>query len=196
MIYIKDEEFIRGNCPMTKEEIRILSVAKLQLKEDDVVLDIGAGTGSVSIQISKCCPKGEVIAIEKDMEALEILIKNKEKFNAQNLEIIKGEALQVEKEIKKEFDGIFIGGSGGNIEDIIKQYSLKLKMDGSMVLNFITIDNLYKAMNTLKELGFETECVQLSISKTKGKSYMLFANNPIFILTGRKIIENKASEIK
>lgn len=65
MIYIKDEEFIRGDCPMTKEEVRILSIAKLEIEEDDTLLDIGAGTGSISIQMSKCTPKGKVIAIER-----------------------------------------------------------------------------------------------------------------------------------
>ena len=89
------------------------------------------------------------------------------------------------------FDAIFIGGSGGNIQDIIKSYDLKLKDNGKMVLNFITIDNLYKAMSTLKELSYETECMQIGVSKTKGKSYMLFANNPIFILSSKKVTEGK-----
>ncbi len=186
MIYIKDEEFIRGNCPMTKEEVRILSTAKMELKEDYRVLDIGAGTGSVSIQMSKICRDGSVIAVERDKEAIEVLYKNKEKFQSDNLEIIEGEALEAENKIEGSFDGIFIGGSGGNIEEIIKKYSLKLKKDRKIVLNFITIDNLHKAMKTLKELKFQVECTQISVSKTKGKSYMLFANNPIFILSGRK----------
>jgi cobalt-precorrin-6B (C15)-methyltransferase len=187
MIYIKDEEFIRGNCPMTKEEIRILSIAKLELVEDYTVLDIGAGTGSVSIQIAKLCPEGKVIGIEKDEEALSILDQNSKKFNTDNLTVIAGEALQVEEAIKEQFDGIFIGGSGGNIEDIIRRYSYKLKNNRKMVLNFITLDNLYKAIKIMEELNFELECSQISVSKTKGKSYMLFANNPIFILSGRKV---------
>lgn len=183
MIFIKDEEYIRGNCPMTKEEIRILSIAKLELKEHYTVLDIGAGTGSVSIQACKCCPNGEVIGIEKDEEALEVLLKNKEKFAVSNLSVIRGEAIAIEGDIKETFDAIFIGGSGGNITDIIKSYSQKLKPHGKMVLNFITIDNLYKAMDTLKKLNYKTECTQISVSKTKNESFMLFANNPIFILT-------------
>ena len=195
LIYIKDEEFIRGNCPMTKEEIRILSIAKLELKEDYNVLDIGAGTGSVSIQMCKCCPKGQVIAIEKDEEAIEVLYKNKEKFQVSNLQIVSGEAFEVaidnNTSLNTIFDAIFIGGSGGNIQDIIKSYDLKLKDNGKMVLNFITIDNLYKAMSTLKELSYETECMQIGVSKTKGKSYMLFANNPIFILSSKKVTEGK-----
>ncbi|MGH4120239.1 precorrin-6Y C5,15-methyltransferase (decarboxylating) subunit CbiT [Clostridium sp.] len=186
MDYIRDDEFIRGNCPMTKQEVRILSVAKLHLKEDSLALDIGAGSGSVTIEMSRQCGKGKVVGIEKDLEALEVLYKNVEKFKADNLTIIEGEALEVISKINGCFDSIFIGGSGGNLEKIIREYSLKLKAKGTMVLNFITIDNLYTAMRVLKEIGFVVSCTQVSISKTKGESFMLFANNPIFIVTAEK----------
>lgn len=186
MGYIKDEEFIRGNCPMTKEEVRILSVTKLDLKVDSIALDIGAGTGSVTIEMSRACSHGQVIGIEKDLEALEVLYKNKEKFKANNLTVIEGEALDVENKIHQHFDSIFIGGSGGNLEEIIRRYSLKLKSKGKIVLNFITIDNLYIAMRVLKEIGFKVSCTQIAISKTKGESFMLFANNPIFIVTAER----------
>lgn len=73
MRYIKDEEFIRGSCPMTKEDIRILSISKMNLEENSKVLDVGAGTGSVSIQAATICAKGQVFAIEKDEEALDII---------------------------------------------------------------------------------------------------------------------------
>ncbi|ERI91111.1 precorrin-6Y C5,15-methyltransferase, CbiT subunit [Clostridiales bacterium oral taxon 876 str. F0540] len=186
MIYIKDEEFIRGNCPMTKEEIRILSVAKLKIKENYRVLDIGAGTGSVAIQMAKECADGEVIAIEKENEALETLQRNIERFQCSNIKVIALEALEAEKSIEGDFDAIFVGGSGGNIEEIIKSYGNKLKHGAIMVLNFITIDNLYKAIETLKALNYKTECSQISVSKTRGNSYMLMANNPIFIVTAVK----------
>lgn len=186
MIFIRDEEFIRGNCPMTKEEVRILSVAKLQLKPENNVLDIGAGTGSVSIQMCKLCPNGQVFAVERDAEALKVLYKNKEKFKAENLKVIEGEALDVEERIKEAFDAIFVGGSGGNIEEIIKRYGEKLKIQGRMVLNFITIDNLYKAVNVLRNINYEVECIQVGISKTKANSFMLMANNPIFIVSAFK----------
>jgi precorrin-6Y C5,15-methyltransferase (decarboxylating) CbiT subunit len=184
MIFIKDEEFIRGNCPMTKEEVRILSIAKLGLKPEDLVLDIGAGTGSVSIQMSRICSKGKVIGIEKDREALEVLYKNKEKFQAHNFEIIEGEAMEVDLDLC--FDAIFIGGSGGGIEQIIEKYGASLKAGGKMVLNFITIDNLYRALDTFKKLSYKIECSQVAVNKAKGKSLMLMANNPIFIVEAEK----------
>jgi precorrin-6Y C5,15-methyltransferase (decarboxylating) CbiT subunit len=170
---------------MTKEEIRILSIEKLGLKIGDRVLDIGAGTGSVSIQIAKLCSEGEVIGIEKDTEALEVLYKNKEKFEANNFYIIEGEALHAE--VNGAFDAIFVGGSGGDIEGIIEKFSLSLKPKRNMVLNFITVDNLYRAINKLRELGYEIECSQISVSRAKGKSLMLMANNPIFIVAAQKL---------
>lgn len=184
--FIKDEEFIRGNCPMTKEEIRILSAAKLNLKKNSRVLDIGAGTGSVSIQAAKICTLGQVIGIEKDEEALEVIYKNIEKFKIDNLKVVEGEALASLPQIEGNFDSIFIGGSGGNIEDIIKLYGEKLKENGKIVLNFITLNNLYKAMSTLKELGYKVKCTQVTVSKTRGKTYMLTGYNPIFIIEGEK----------
>lgn len=186
MKFIKDEEFIRGNCPMTKEEIRILSIVKLNLDQNSNLLDIGAGTGTIGIQGSKICTSGKVIAIERDTEALEVAYKNQEKFQCSNLEIIEGDAMEVIDKIEDKFHGIFIGGSGGNLEKIIREYSLKLHEGGKMVLNFITIDNVYKAMNTLKDLGFKISCTQVGVSKTRGQSYMLFGNNPIFIVEAEK----------
>lgn len=187
MRFIKDEEFIRGNCPMTKEEIRILTIANLELEEEFNLLDIGAGTGSVSIQMAKLCPKGKVTAIEMDEEALEVIKVNKEKFQAHNLEVIQGEALEVLPQVQGEFHGIFVGGSGGNIETIIKEYGKKLIKGRKMVLNFITIDNLYKAMDTLKELKYKVQCIQVGVSKTVGNSYMMKAQNPIFIVIATKV---------
>lgn len=184
--FIKDEELIRGNCPMTKEEIRILSIAKLNLRENSYVLDVGAGTGSISVQAAKFCPCGKVVAIEKDEDAIDTIKKNVNKFKLNNLELIEGEAMEVISNINYSFDSIFIGGSGGNIEDIIKEYGKKLLPGGKMILNFITINNLYKAMDALKKLGYKVSCTQVSISKTKGESYMLFGNNPIFIIEGEK----------
>lgn len=184
LAFISDEDFIRGNCPMTKEEIRILSIAKMNLYKNSRVLDVGAGTGSISIQAAKICSQGEVVALEKDSDALEVIYKNKEKFKADNLIVIEGEALTAKLEGK--FNSIFIGGSGGNLSDLIKKYCEMLMDGGKIVLNFITINNLYIAMNTLVELGYKVKCTQVSVSKTKGQTYMLMANNPIFIIEGEK----------
>ncbi|AEB76977.1 precorrin-6Y C5,15-methyltransferase (decarboxylating) subunit CbiT [Clostridium botulinum] len=188
MIYIKDDEFIRGDSPMTKEEIRILSISKMNINENSRILDIGSGTGSISIQLAKISKNGEVIAIEKEQKAIDLINKNKEKFEANNLEVVKGEALEVYDHIDGEFNAIFIGGSGGNIEEIIRNYHNKISTKGRMVLNFITINNLYKALETLKKMDYKPEFIEVSISRSFKNTYMLKANNPIFIVWGEKNI--------
>lgn len=186
MKYIRDDEFIRGDCPMTKEEIRIISIAKMELREDSNVLDVGAGTGSVTVQAAKIATKGKVIGIEKDEAALETIYKNIEKFQAINLKVLEGNAMEHLKSMNEKFDSIFVGGSSGELEEIIEESLRLLKDEGIMVLNFITINNLYTAMKKLKDLNCKVECTQISVSKTRGQSYMLMGMNPIFILTARK----------
>lgn len=182
MRFLKDDEFVRGDCPMTKEDIRILSVAKLELEEDFNCLDVGAGTGSLSIEMSRFCPKGKVTAIEMDEEALRVIAINKDKFNAENLKVISGEAMAVSSLINENFHRIFVGGSGGNIEDVIEVYGNKLYPQGKMVLNFITLKNVYKAMEKLKELNYKVDITMVNTSKSRGDSAMMMANNPIFII--------------
>lgn len=189
MRFIKDNEFIRGVVPMTKEDIRILSIAKLELESSDWIIDIGAGTGSISVQMSKMCTK--VTSIERDDEAYNLILQNKDKFCCENIEVVKGEALEELRRFQDEsFDGVFIGGSGGDLEGIIKEVDNKLKINRNMVLNFITLDNCYKACETLKKLGYKIEINEVNISKNRGNSYMMVSNNGIYIVTGRKETKN------
>lgn len=184
-MFIKDEEFIRGNCPMTKEEIRILSIGKMNIKEDSNVLDIGSGTGSITIQSSKECPKGKVYSIEMDDEAYNVTSMNIEKFECKNITLIKNDgstALDelVNKDIK--FDSAFIGGSGGQLEDIIKKTDKLLNENGTIVMNFITLDNAYKAIEIMRTMDYKMDISLVSVSKNRGKSLMMTALNPIYIV--------------
>lgn len=185
MVYLKDEDFIRGKVPMTKEEVRILTMTKLNLREDSVFLDVGTGTGSIAVQGSLLCPKGKVVTIERNEEAIETALQNIKKFQCSNLELIRKDAVEALSDMTKKFNSIFIGGSGGALEYIIKRCYELLEGTGVMVLNFVTIDNVYKAMNELKKLNMEVTCTQVAVSKTKGDSYMLFSNNPIFIVEAK-----------
>ena len=185
MVLIKDSEFIRGNCPMTKEDIRALSIWKMNLSEDSTVLDIGSGTGTITVQASKISNNGVVYSIEKDEAAIAVTKINLEKFNCINVVLDEGDAVEIlEKYIKEEkaFDSIFIGGSGGSLEKIIDMCNKLLIENGTIVMNFITLDNAYKAIEVMKKLNYIVDISQVNISKNRGQSYMMIANNPIYIV--------------
>lgn len=190
MKFIKDEEFIRGNCPMTKEEIRMLSICKMEIEEDSVIVDVGSGTGSITVQAGIMCPKGKVISIEKEEKAYEITKKNIEKFNLDNIKLIKDEgSLCLERLINENFkcNCVFIGGSSGHLEEILKKCDQIIKKDGKIVMNFITLDNTYKAAEMLKSMNYDIDISLANISKNRGNSFMMMALNPIYIIKGRKL---------
>ena len=185
MILIKDDEFIRGNCPMTKEDIRALSIWKMNLKEGSTVLDVGSGTGTITVQASKISSNGVVYSIERDEDAISTTKINLDKFDCTNVILDEGDAVEIlEKYIKedKRFDSIFIGGSGGSLEKIIEMCSELLIQEGTIVMNFITLDNAYKAIEVMKKLNYIVDISQVNISKNRGQSYMMIANNPIYIV--------------
>ena len=185
MILIKDDEFIRGNCPMTKEDIRALSIWKMNLKENSTVLDVGSGTGTITVQASKISSNGVVYSIERDEDAISTTKINLDKFDCTNVILDEGDAVEIlEKYIKedKRFDSIFVGGSGGSLEKIIEMCSELLIQEGTIVMNFITLDNAYKAIEVMKKINYIVDISQVNISKNRGQSYMMIANNPIYIV--------------
>lgn len=183
---ISDSEFIRGKVPMTKEEVRSISLCKLKLRKNDILLDIGAGTGSISIEAAVLMTEGKVYAIEKNPVAIDLIKKNSEKFKVENIDIIEGYAPEDIPNIN--FNRVFIGGSGGNIKEIIDYIDNKME-EGFVVINGITLENTYKGYNHLKKLGFESvEVIQIGINRGSIISdlTLMKAENPIFIVSGRK----------
>jgi cobalt-precorrin-6B (C15)-methyltransferase len=186
MRLIKDEEFIRGKAPMTKEDIRALSIWKMNLSDKSNVLDIGSGTGTITVQSAMIAKDGKVYSIERDEDAYNTSLKNIEKFKARNVLLEKGEAKDIlDKYIenKLSFDSIFIGGSGGDLELLIEKSDLLLKNQGTLVMNFITLNNAYKGIEKVKSLKYKIEITSVNISKSKENSYMMIANNPIYIIS-------------
>ncbi|MGG7058950.1 precorrin-6Y C5,15-methyltransferase (decarboxylating) subunit CbiT [Clostridium tertium] len=186
MILIKDEEFIRGKAPMTKEDIRALSIWKMNLSDKSNVLDIGSGTGTITVQSAMIAKNGKVYSIERNEDAYNTSLKNIEKFKATNVLLEKGEAKDILDnyiENKLSFDSIFIGGSGGDLELLIEKSDLLLKNKGTLVMNFITLNNAYKGIEKVKSLKYKTEILSVNISKSKENSYMMIANNPIYIIS-------------
>lgn len=185
MAFIKDKEFIRGKCPMTKEDVRILSIGKMNIKDDSLVLDVGSGTGSITVQCAEIAKNGKVLAIERDEEAYSVTRSNVEKFNCNNVKIIKEEASKVIDALIHEgveFDSIFIGGNGGHLEEILLKANAVLKKNGTIVMNFITLDNAYRAVTVIKNLGYKFEILLVNISKNRENTLMMIANNPIYII--------------
>jgi cobalt-precorrin-6B (C15)-methyltransferase len=185
MIFIKDEEFIRGNCPMTKEEVRMLSIGKMNLNENSLVLDIGSGTGSITVQAAKIAKAGKILAIEKDDDAYEVTESNVRKFECDNVKIIKKEATKVLDNLiwqGLKFDSVFVGGSSGNLEGILRKANSILNKNGTIVMNFITLDNAYKAIEIIKTLNYKFEVSLVNISKNRENTLMMIANNPIYII--------------
>ena len=115
---LPDEAFLRGEVPMTKEEVRTLALPKLRVEEDHVVWDVGAGTGSVSVECALACPAGQVFAVEKKQEALALLEENKARFHASNLHVVAGTAPEALQDLPAP-DRVFLGGTSGELEEIL-----------------------------------------------------------------------------
>ena len=188
---MKNNEFIRGKVPITKEEVRAISLNKLNLKNAKTFIDVGAGTGSVSIEAALTYDNLKVIAIERNDVALDLINQNVNKFNLSNIEVIKDYA-PIDLDVKA--DGIFLGGTGNNLEEIIKWSKDLLIPGGRLVANFILIDNFYDTLDLLKKYNFvNLDVSQLSINKLEklGSRDYFKPHNPIFIISCEKGAERE-----
>nr|WP_295604700.1 decarboxylating cobalt-precorrin-6B (C(15))-methyltransferase [uncultured Terrisporobacter sp.] len=188
---MKNNEFIRGKVPITKEEVRAISLNKLNLKNAKTFIDVGAGTGSVSIEAALTYDNLKVIAIERNDVAIDLINQNVNKFNLSNIEVIKDYA-PIDLDVKA--DGIFLGGTGNNLEEIIKWSKDLLIPGGRLVANFILIDNFYDTLDLLKKYNFvNLDVSQLSINKLEklGSRDYFKPHNPIFIISCEKGAENE-----
>lgn len=187
---IPDEEFIRGKVPMTKQEIRVLTMVKAQISKNDIVWDIGAGTGSLSIEAARLAENGHVYAIERNPEGIGLIKKNAEKFGVCNLTVIEAEA-PAGMENMPDCDAVIIGGSGKQLDPILDVINAHLKVGGHIVLNCITIQTLSSClayMRSHKE-EFKYEAIQVQVNRLEavGPYDMAKAINPIYIVTCKKI---------
>jgi cobalt-precorrin-6B (C15)-methyltransferase len=187
---INDAEFIRGDIPMTKQEVRILVLNKAKICPADVIIDIGAGTGSLSVEAALQAPKGKVYAIERHPEGVELIRTNAAKFGADNVEIISGLAPAALQGIPRA-DVIFIGGSGGHLQEILTFSTNLLKAMGRLIITAVTIETLYEALHSMQakpEFAVEAFGMQVTRIKQIKTSNMLQALNPIYIITCTKNI--------
>jgi len=186
---IEDHEFAQRKPDkglITKKEVRILSLAAMQLKEDSTVWDIGTCTGSMAIEAAKMARYGQVFAIEKNEGDLENCLQNQQKFRT-DFTAIHGKAPEGLDSFPDP-DAIFIGGTGGEMRELLALCCQRLKEDGRIVLNAATIENLYAANQAFQEEGFETNITLAQISRSKPILNMTRFEglNPIYIITAKR----------
>ncbi len=187
---IPDDFFERTDkVPITKEEVRTIQISKARLSPGQTVYDIGCGSGSISIEAAlQIEDSGKVIAIDYDDNAIELTKKNIEKFGVTNVKVIHGNAKERIFELE-DADVIFIGGTGGDTQDIVKQCQNKLKPGGRIVIGIILIETLYSVLQVLDKLDFDSvDITQVTISKSRKTSTgtMMLARNPVTIISATK----------
>ena len=186
---IEDEEFYQRKPEkglITKKEVRVLSISALNLNAQSVVWDIGTCTGSVAIEAGKIAKEGKIYAIEKNEEDIANCLRNQKKFRV-DFTVVHGKAPEGLDEFPDP-DAIFIGGTGGNMEELLTVCCQRLKNDGRIVLNLATIENLYESIKILNRLGFHTEVTQVQIARSKPILSLtrLAPLNPVFIVSAKR----------
>jgi len=187
---IPDEYFERTEkVPITKEEVRVVQISKARLSPSQIVYDIGCGSGSISIEAAlQVENSGRVLAVDHDSNAVDLTKKNLAKFGVTNVEVIYGDAKEKIPDLEQA-DAIFIGGTGGDTQDIVKICNRKLRSGGRIVIGIILIETLYSVLKVLDELDFDSvDITQVTISKSRKTSTgtMMLARNPVTIISATK----------
>ncbi|MBQ2698204.1 MAG: precorrin-6y C5,15-methyltransferase (decarboxylating) subunit CbiE, partial [Clostridia bacterium] len=182
----KDEKFLRGEVPMTKAEVRAAILARLQVQRDSVCWDIGAGTGSVALEMAELAEDGVVYAVERLPVACELIERNKRHLGVSNVEVVAGRAPEKLAELPVP-DRVFVGGSGGELVDIFN--SVTQRAPGARVaFTAVTAENFAAAVGWLSTAGMEeVEMTQISVSRGRpvGGLHLMTAQNPVFLLSWR-----------
>ena len=185
---IPDEDFATVKKLITKEEVRAVSLAKLRLRQDMTLWDIGAGSGSVSIEADHLMPNGRVFAVERNSQCLAFFKENLQKFNSRNITLIEEEAPACLDDLPDP-DRVFVGGSGGHLWKILAAVDGRLSTGGRVVLNAVTLDALTSATDFFENANYELEVTTVNISRTRPLTdYKMFeAFNPVFVMAAVKI---------
>lgn len=179
-----DDAFIRGEVPMTKQEVRAAVLAKLGVRPGDTVWDVGAGTGSVSVELALAARYGSTYAVECNPQACELIAENRKKFGAWNLHITEGFAPEALEALPSP-DAVFIGGSKGNLEPIIAD-AVSKNPGVRICVSAIALETLSQAVAALCAHGRKAQVSQISVSRSKkiGQLHLMMSNNPVFLITG------------
>ncbi len=172
---------------ITKLEVRAVSLARMQLRADSIVWDIGAGSGSVGLDAARLCQRGYVYAVEKNESDVSIVMENRRRMNIHNYRIVHAKAPML-LDGWPDPDAVFIGGSGGELAELIQLSLSRLRPCGWLVMNFVTLENLAEASRVLKETGASWDVTQLQASRSQPILHMhrMQAENPVWIVCARK----------
>lgn len=187
---LADELFTRSKVPMTKQEVRSVSMSKLMPKATDKIYDIGAGTGSCSVELALLANKGQVWAFERNPEAVALIHKNKDLFGIENLEVIAGEALENIKNMPAP-DCVFVGGSGGDLCEMLDIIYAK-NSACRVVINAITIETLAEVADYYKKhQDYSLEIVNVCVARSRklGSYNLMMAQNPVYVMTALKKVD-------
>ena len=181
---IPDGELERSDVPMTKSEIRAVSMSKLELDSSSVVWDVGSGSGSVSVECALAAYRGKVYAVEKEEDAAELTGKNAVRFGADNIEVIRGTAPEALSGLPAPTH-VFIGGSSGGLEEIL-EVCLRKNPDARIVINTVTLETHAEVLECARRFGFgyfEAVSVNIARSRKAGRYNLMMAQNPVYVFT-------------
>ncbi len=181
---LPDEAFERGDVPMTKQEVRAAMLAKLAVRPEDILWDVGAGTGSVSVELALAAPRGRVYAVECRPEGCALIKANREKFRTRNLVLVEGLAPAALSDLPAP-DAVFIGGSKGSLAAIVDA-ALDKNPDARICVSAIALETLSAAVAALTAKGRTVQVSQIAISRARavGGLHLMMAQNPIYLITG------------
>lgn len=187
---IPDKLFERlPGIPLSKREVRILIISSLRMKPNAILWDIGAGTGTIPVEMGLICPQGQIIAVERDEEVASLIQRNCDRFGVDNVKVIKGSAPECLEDIQPQPDLVCVEG-GKPIKDILKQAWKYLQPEGRIVATVNNLENLYIISEGLAELqARNVEVVQSAVNRleTRGIHQTFAAVNPMFIFSGEKL---------
>jgi len=171
---------------MTREEIRVVTLAKARLDPGMIIWDVGSGTGSISVEAARLASGGRVFAVERSPEGLELTRKNAEHFGLDNITVVAGEAPGALGSLPSPHR-VFVGGSGGNLSAVIDIVETKLLPGGRLVINAVSLETLAGAVERLKT-PWQTDIIQISAARAErvGKSHIMRGLNPVYIITAWK----------
>lgn len=181
---LADADFLRGKAPMTKEEVRSLVIAKLQIKSHHVVWDVGAGTGSVSVEAARAACCGRVFAIEKNDAGIALIEKNIQALNAANVTAVAGSAPEALAGLPAP-DRVFIGGSSGNLGAIV-ECAMHANPRVRICATAVTLETLAQLVDIVKSYeASDADVVQVAVSRADavGPYHLMRAENPVYIVT-------------